>query len=390
VSEKRIVVVGGGFGGFYALKTLSELGVTKRHEVTLIDRSPRFAYLPSLPYLLSKKKTVEDLTEPFEKITKRLGAKFIQGEFAGVSIRESTVVLGNGDRVPYDYLIIAVGATTEYYNIPGAEQTLASWRLEDYLRIQEELKKHEDKCRVCIAGGGLTGVEVAGELAEVLGGENVTIVEKMPYLMPTLNRPKASEIIEKFLSQKGVRIIKGNGVVEASSSHLKLEDSTTLDCDLVIWSLGVKAPSMAFDQPVKTVKRGWIAVKPNLQLQDYTNIYAVGDINHFALDSDCAMKMAEEAILQGKTAAKNIAQQLEGKDPTYTHQPIFLASKPKSLVSVGYNTALMVWENRLLFGKMPYISKMLIETVVMRDIKGKIGGGTATKLESTLLRTISR
>jgi NADH dehydrogenase FAD-containing subunit len=349
-----------------------------------------FAYLPSLPYLLSKKKTVEDLTEPFEKITKRLGAKFIQGEFAGVSIRESTVVLGNGDRVPYDYLIIAVGATTEYYNIPGAEQTLPSWRLEDYLRIQEELKKHGDKCRACIAGGGLTGVEVAGELAEVLGGENVTIVEKMPYLMPTLNRPRASEIIEKFLSQKGVRIIKGNGVVEASSSHLKLEDSTTLDCDLVIWSLGVKAPSIAFDQPVKTVKRGWIAVKPNLQLQDYTNIYAVGDINHFALDSDYAMKMAEEAILQGKTAAKNIAQQLEGKDPTYTHQPIFLASKPKSLVSVGYNTALMVWENRLLFGKMPYISKMLIETVVMRDIKGKIGGGTATKLESTLLRTISR
>jgi NADH dehydrogenase len=390
VDEKRIVVVGGGFGGFYALKTLSELGVSEKHEVTLIDKSRSFAYLPSLPYLLSNKKTIRDLTEPYERISKRLCFKFIQGELAGVSLKESAAVLSNGDRVPFDYLIIAVGATTEYYNIPGAEETLPSWRLEDYLKIEEELKKCGDKCKVCIAGGGLTGVEVAGELAEVLGGENIVVVEKMPHLMPTLNRPKASEMIEKFLVQKGVRIVKNNGVVEASRSHLKLEDSTVLDCDLIIWSLGVRAPSISFDAPVKTANRGWIAVKPSLQLHDYPNVYAVGDVNHFALDSDYAMKMAEEAILQGKTAAKNVAMQLEGKEPIHIHKPIFLASKPKSLVSVGFSTALLVWENRLLLGKMPYIGKMLIESIVMRDVKGQLGGGTAAKLESALLRTISR
>jgi len=235
----------------------------------------------------------------------------------------------------------------------------------------------------------LTGVEIAGELVEVLGGENVVIIEKMPFLMPTLNKPKASEVIEKFMAQKGFKIVKGNGVVEASRNHLKLEDSTVLNCDLVIWSVGVKAPTIFFDLPVKTVKRGWIVVKPNLQLQDYPNVYAVGDINHFALDSDCTIKMAEEAILQGKTAAKNIALQLEGKNPIHTHKPIFLSSKPKSLVSVGFNTALMIWENKLLFGKMPYVSKMFIENIV-RDIKSKIGGGTAAKLESILLRILSR
>jgi len=386
---KKIVVAGGGFGGFYALKTLSGAELGSQHEIVLLDSSDKFVYLPSLPYLLSGKKTVEDITEPFDKISKRLGIEFRKGEVTGISFKDKQIFLRDNDVIEYDYLIIAIGAQVEYFGIPGAENTIPSWRLEHYLEMQKIIASKND-IKIGIVGGGLTGVEIAGELAERLGGEKITIIEKMPYLLPTLNHQKASLAVENFLKSIGVNIVKGDGVKKVEGSTVTLESGQSLEFDAVIWSVGIRAPRLKFDLPVETSGRGWIAVNPNLTVKGVDNVYAVGDITYFAWNSDCAMKMAEEAILQGKTAAKNIMRQLQGLEPSYVHRPIFLNSRPKSLCSVGFNKAVMVWESKILFGRTAYISKMLIENIVMRDIKGKVGGGIATSLESTILKTISR
>lgn len=384
---KRVVVLGGGFAGYYTLKILAQQ--SPGSELTLVDRSDRFVYLPSLPYLLSDKKSVDDITEPFEKIAKRLNATFVKGEVEGVSLRNSQVFLKGGEVLEYDYLVIAIGAQTEYFGIPGAEDTIPSWRLEDYLTMKKVLSTRSEH-KVCIVGGGLTGVEVAGELAEKLGVGRVTLVEKMPCLLPTLNNTKASTLVENFLKSIGVEVIKGDGVKRVEKGSLLLESGKEVSCSTIIWSVGIRAPNIKFDEPVETKGRGWLVVNPTLQLRGHEHVYAVGDINHFEYNSDYSMKMAEEAILQGKTAAKNIARQIEGREPVYTHKPIFLASRPKTLCSMGFNKAIMVWEDKILFGRAPYMSKMLIESVVMRDIRGKMGGGVATTLESTLLRAISR
>ncbi len=386
---KKIVVVGGGFGGFYAIKTLKQSEESNSFEVTLIDKNDRFVYLPSLPYLLSGKKTIEDITEPFEHISRRLGITFIKGEVEGVSLKNKQVLIKGDGAVEFDYLILSAGAQIEYYGIPGAEKTVPSWRLEDYLELKKRVERNPGE-PVCIAGGGLTGVEVAGELAEKLGSNKVILVEKMPHLLPTLNNPKASEVVENFLRASGVRIIKGDGVRQVNDGKLILESGSSLDCAVIVWALGIRANNINFDTPVEVKGRGWLVVNSKLQLKGFKDVYAVGDINHFDYGGDSAMKMAEEAILQGKTAAKNILRQLNGKDPVYEHKPIFLASKPKTLCSVGFNKAIMVWENKILFGRTPYISKMFIESIVMRDVKGKIGGGVATTLESKILRALSR
>lgn len=386
---KKIVVVGGGFGGFYAIKTLKQSEESNSFEVTLIDKNDRFVYLPSLPYLLSGKKTIEDITEPFERISRRLGITFIKGEVEGVSLKNKQVLIKGDGAVEFDYLILSAGAQIEYYGIPGAEKTVPSWRLEDYLELKKLVERNPGE-PVCIAGGGLTGVEVAGELAEKLGSNKVILVEKMPHLLPTLNNPKASEVVENFLRASGVKVIKGDGVRQVNDGKLILESGSSLDCAVIVWALGIRANNINFDTPVEVKGRGWLVVNSKLQLKGFKDVYAVGDINHFDYGGDSAMKMAEEAILQGKTAAKNILRQLNGKDPVYEHKPIFLASKPKTLCSVGFNKAIMVWENKILFGRTPYISKMFIESIVMRDVKGKIGGGVATTLESKILRALSR
>lgn len=383
----RILIVGGGFGGYYAAKTLSsELG--GRGEIVLIDKGDKFAYLPSLPYLLSGKKKTEEISEDYQAIAKRLRITFMKGEVSMVDVERKRLVLADGREEEYDYLVLAAGATTEYYGIPGSDLAVPAWRLEDYLRMLDMLKKKPD--RICVAGGGLTGVEVAGELVEVYGPGKVTLIEKMPNLLPTLNNLKAAEVAEKFLSSKGTSIVKGKGVVRVADGEVYVEGGEKIPCDLVIWSLGVRASPIEFTGKVERVGRGrWVVVKPNLQVPGYDNVYVIGDINHFAFDSDCAMKMAEEAILQGKTAAKNIALQIKGEKPSLTHKPIFLASKPKSLVSLGFNKAILVWERRVSFGRTPYVTKMMIESFVMRDIKGKIAGSFLTTMESKLLKTIS-
>jgi NADH dehydrogenase len=386
----RVVVLGGGFGGFYALKTLSS-ELRGEHELILVDRSERFVYLPSLPYLISRKKSVEDLTERYESIAKRYGARFVKGEAARVDLDARRIELRDGRVLDYDFLIIAAGATTEYYGIPGAEKACPAWRLEDYGRMIEELRKLGEPKNVCVVGGGLTGLEVAGELLEVLGPGRVTIVEKMQMLMPTLNNQRAAEIAERFLESKGARIVKGNGVARVDENELHLERGDRISCDMVIWAVGVRASPVEIQGRVERVGRGgWLRVKQNLQLTSYENVYAIGDINHFAVDSDCAMKMAEEAILQGKTAARNIAMQLRGEKPFLVHRPIFLNSRPKSLVSLGFDRAILVWERRVSFGRTPYLTKMFIEAAVMRDVKGKVAGGLLTSLESSVLKTISR
>jgi len=386
----RIVVLGGGFGGFYALKTLSS-ELRGEHDVILVDRSDRFVYLPSLPYLISRKKSVKDLTESYESIAKRYGAKFVRGEAARVDLDARKVELRDGRELEYDYLIIAAGATTEYYGIPGAEKACPAWRLEDYNRMLEELMKLGEPKNVCVVGGGLTGLEVAGELLEVLGPGKVVVVEKMQMLIPTLSNRRAAEIAEKFLASKGAKIIKGNGVVRVDENELHLERGDKISCDMIVWTVGVRAAPIEIQGRVEQVGRGkWLRVRPNLQLANYENAYAIGDINHFAIDSDCAMKMAEEAILQGKLAAKNIALQLRGEKPSLVHKPIFLVSKPKSLISLGFDRAILVWEGRVSFGRTPYLTKMFIEAAVMRDIKGKVAGSLLTSLESSVLKTISR
>ncbi|MEM0087759.1 MAG: FAD-dependent oxidoreductase, partial [Thermofilum sp.] len=147
----RILIVGGGFGGYYAAKTLSsELG--DKGEIILVDKSDRFAYLPSLPYILSGKKKVEEISESYQAIARRLRVTFIRGEASLVDIERRKLVLADGREEEYDYLVLAAGATTEYYGIPGSELAVPAWRLEDYLRMIDVLRKNPD--RLCVAGGG--------------------------------------------------------------------------------------------------------------------------------------------------------------------------------------------------------------------------------------------
>ncbi len=385
----RIVVVGGGFAGYSAIKTLYKHRIPEKHEVILIDPSPHFVYLPSLPYLITGKKTVEDLTVSFKDITGRLSVEYIRGAAKSIDAESKEVLLEGGETISYDKLILCAGAQPEYYGVPGAETAIPAWRLSHYLRILERLKQGARK--IIVVGGGLTGVEVAGELLERLGPGNITLVEKMDHLLPFLHNEKVSRIAENYLRDKGLNIILGSGVAGVEDGKIvRLEDGSLLEGDAAIWTVGIRASSLEIKPEPQRKGRGWLEVDEYMRVKGVEDIYAAGDTALFSVDGAYACKMAEEAILQGKTAAHNVALELNGLKPQKRHQPIFRSDKSRTLLSMGFDNGIAVWDRIVFSGRLPYTAKMLIETVVMRDIRGKPLGGTLSSLEVLFIKTLNK
>ncbi len=385
----EIVIIGGGFAGYSALKTLHKLGVTDKHNVLLVDPSPKFVYLPSLPYLLTRKKREEEISEPFSRIAERLGAQYLKDAVASVDAEKHVIALGEGEEIGYDKLIVTAGAKPEYYGIKGAESALPAWRLGHYYRILEKIE--EGAGSAIVVGGGLTGIEVAGELLEILGPGNVTLVEKMNLLLPALRHEKASRLAREFLEEKGVRIILGRGVAEVEKGRrVILEDGETLEADLVVWTVGIRAMEIPFTPPPQRSRRGWLLVDEFMRVRGLRDVYAAGDIASVKVDDAYACKMAEEAILQGRVAARNVAAEISGEKPVAVHRPIFRSDRARTLFSMGFNRGVMVWDKIVHRGRLPFTAKMLIEKVVMSDIKGRPLGGVLSELEILFIKTLDK
>ncbi len=384
----RIVVVGGGFAGYSALKTLHKRGVTERHEVVLVDPSTHFVYLPSLPYLLTRKKSIDDITASLGDIARRLGATHVRDAVTHVDAESRRLHLESGEALSYDKLIICAGAQPEYYGVPGAETALPAWRLPHYLRIMDRLERGAG--RIIVVGGGLTGVEVAGELLERLGPGNVTIIERMDHLLPFLNSRKASEIAWKFLHGKGLEIVLGAGVSSVEDGRgVVLDDGRRLEGDAVIWTVGIRASSISIEPEPQRKGRGWLEVDDYLRVQGVKDIYAAGDASLFSVDGAYACKMAEEALLQGRTAAVNVALEIAGAKPAERHTPLFRTDRSRTLLSIGFNKGIAVWDSIVFSGGLPYTAKMLIESAVMRDVKGRMLGDLLTGMEVAFIKTLN-
>ena len=386
---KRIVIVGGGFAGVAAVRTACKLGLTRKQEVVLVDDKGVFEYLPSLPYLLSGKKRAEDVSEPLEPFAKRHGVTLVKDEVVEVDLTSNSLRLAKEGSLDYDYLVLAAGGDVEYFGVKGHEYALPAYRLDDYLRIKQALSAiRESGEKVVVVGGGLTGVEVAGEVAEVLGRGRVVLIEKLSELLPLLGNPEASNAVRELLERIGVNVVTGIGVEEIRKDGVVLENGDYVGAGVVIWSAGIRAARIGFKGELPTRGRGWVLVDRTLGVRGYDNVYAPGDINCFEEDGVYAMKMAEEAALQAEVSVVNIARSMEGRKPV-EHKAVFTTACPKTLASAG-STGIVVWGKRVAVGKFPLTLKFLLEKAMMSMVRGTPGAGSFLRVESFVLRALDR
>ncbi len=365
MTRKKIVLVGGGFAGVEAVIEYHKEKLEDLADIIWIDKNGRFEYLPALPELISEKVSVEDVTGDLEKFAAKFGVEFHRDTVEEVDLDGRTVKTKSGLTLDYDFLILAVGAEPTFFNIKGRENTYPAYHLDDYLKIIDALRELElsKKPRIVVVGAGLTGVEVAGELVDYVKKRSavadIYVVEKVGKAVPFLGNEKASKLVEEYLKSRGVNFLFGKGVTEIKLDGVVLEDGYFLESNMVIWTAGVAPNSLVKNLNLPKKGRGWVVVKPTIQVEGYEEVYAPGDINCAIFDSDVAMKMAEEAMLQAKVAITNIKRTIEGKT-LVKHRIAFSVRSPKSLISLGGNQAVLVYGRRFAHrGRLPYIIKKI-------------------------------
>lgn len=283
----RICILGGGFAGLYTALRLSQLPWTDaKPEIVLVDQRDRFLFLPLLYELVTGELQTWEVAPPFSELLANTGIQFRQGTVAHIDITAHQVQLQDGVTLGYDRLVLALGGETPLTTAPGvAEHALPFRSIDDAYRLQERLRVLEaspaDRIRVAIVGAGYSGVELACKLADRLGDRGrVRLVELSDQILrnsPSFNRDAATKALEK----RGVWIDLETRVTEVTADSLSLDyrgKIDTIPVDIVMWTVGNKVPDFVKSLPLPQSERGQILVTPTLQVVDYPEVFALGDL----------------------------------------------------------------------------------------------------------------
>jgi NADH dehydrogenase len=327
----RVVVVGAGFGGLYAIRGLKKSGF----RVTLIDKNLYSTFQPLLYQVATGGLNPGDVSYAVGGYARQHRARYARGELTAIDPVTRQLTLGDGRQVGYDYLIIATGVSAAHFGIKGAEKytyglytrpdavTLRDRFLADVERLSEG--SPDAQLAVTMVGGGATGVELAGTLAEL--GDGV-IRETFPDVDPARIHVRVvemqSELLTPFdhklraytrdqLVRRGVEVQLDTAIAEVAPDRVILKDGQDLRSDITVWTAGVAAPPGAKAWGLPQGHAGRLETGPDLLVKGHDRIFAVGDI---ALVTDHPTpQLSQPAIQMGLHAARQI-QRLEAGQPT--------------------------------------------------------------------------
>ena len=337
---RQIVVVGGGYGGLALVRRLEAMGLGDY--VTLIDRNASHTVLTEIHQVAAGAEAAAAFQIPFAG----LGAfRFLQAEVTGLQHAERCLLTTAGP-VPYDLLVLAPGGVDTDYGVPGvSEHACTLHSLPEAQAIEQRLAALPTGTPILIAGGGFTGVELAAELGERYGGgENITLVEGAPAILPGLPR-RLQRRARRRLGALGVNVITGERIdrVEAAMAHFA--DGSALPFGLLVWACGVRANPLIARLGIPVDKAGRAVVDANLESL-LPGIYVIGDA------AAGAPPTAQAATQQGAALAVRLAALLAGR--TALVRPVRLLG---ALVALGHGYGAGVVTGLPLTGWVPALLK---------------------------------
>jgi NADH dehydrogenase len=333
----RVVIAGAGFGGLSAARTLAQSPV----DVTIVDRNNYHTFPPLLYQVAAGELEPGDIAYPVRTILRKIpNARFTMAEIKRVDL-ERRIVETEGPELPYDFLILATGTVDHFLMVPGGpEHAFSIKTLEQAIALrnhilgcveQADYEAVEERRRGLLAfavvGGGPTGVETAGALAELIQGPlmkdcrnldfnevRIVLIEATDRLLPTLPEPLGI-YAAKRLREMGVEVRLQSLVDRIASDSLHLQDGSVIPACTTVWAAGVRGEPLAQASGLPTARRGRVAVLPTLQAPDHPEVYVIGDLAYFEQDGSPLAMVAQVALQGGVTAARNIQQQLTGQEP---------------------------------------------------------------------------
>ncbi len=328
----RVVVVGMGFGGLSTVRGLSRAGL----RVTLVDRNVYSTFQPLLYQVATGGLNPSDVAYPLRGFAHKYGARFRRGELTRIDAAAQKIVLADGEEIGYDYLILATGVTAAYYGVTGADKhSLALYTRRDAVALRDHLMAGLERLSagergretfLTVVGGGATGVELAGTLAEL---RNIALATAFPDIdrsrvhvrlveqAPALLTPYAASLREyahRQLLARGIEVRLDATISEITADHVVLAGGERLPSDLTVWAAGITGPDAIKDWGVPQGRGGRIQVGPDLRVSGQARVFAIGDIA--LADGPPVPQLAQPALQMGRFAAEQVVRLEAGKPTT--------------------------------------------------------------------------
>ena len=384
MNKPKVVILGGGFGGLAAARALH-----KTADVTVVDRHNYQTFLPLLYQVSTAGLAADHVAYPIRGALRKTPVKFRMGSPISIDHKNKEVKLDSSELLKFDHLIVALGSVTADFGIAGVKEfTLGMKTVSEALTIRAEImRRFEDLCRfeddtklsITVVGGGPTGVEMAGAIAELIRGPlksdqanaaahiDITLIEAGPRLLPPF-APSLSARTKKDLEKLGVKVLLNAAVQEVEHRKIKLKDGTTIASEITIWAAGVKGSDAMGQLNLPTVANR-VAVDPTMQVKNYPNVWALGDIAAaIGKDGNTLPMVAPVAIQQGKFIAKQIMrisknQKLEN----------FKYLDKGSMATIGRNKAVVQVKSLKISGAIAWLIWLWLHLFYLLGGRNKIG-----------------
>lgn len=354
---KNIVILGAGYGGVLTALTARKYLTEKDAKITIVNKYPTHQIITELHRLAAGNVSEQRIALPLKKLFKGKNVDIIVSEVESFSAEKKNVKLSNGDTLTYDILVVALGSVTGYFGIPGlAENSLILKSVEDANHIRQHIKarlqayaetKDPADATILIGGGGLTGVELVGELADELPAwikkygirpdeVKLLLVEAGPKILPVLP-DELIEVAQKSLEARGVEFLIGLPVVGVEGNVVSLKDGTTITTNTFVWTGGVAGNPVLEDSGLE-LSRGRATVNEYLQSTSHEDVFVVGDSAvAFNEDGRPYAPTAQNAWQMGELVGYNVFAYLNGK-----HMETFNPTDSGTLASLGRKYAVAI------------------------------------------------
>jgi NADH:ubiquinone reductase (H+-translocating) len=373
----KIVVVGAGYAGIFLCTNLSSK-LKDIAEIILIDRNDYHQLMQEIHLVASGFRTSEQLKIPISSLIYGKKIKFIQSNVKKILPDKKAIVL-DSEEIEYDELIICLGSSTKYFNIPGADKyTLPLRSIYDASIIYDhisEIIKEEKKNNIVIVGAGATGISLGSALAEMINlsknkdNIKVNIIEATPTILYGWDL-KVKNKVEDILKKKGIRIFHNSLVERVDENTLFLKDGLEIKSSLIIWTAGVKGFNIDIEPTIEKTNDGRIIVDEYCKTIQYDNIYSIGDIAAMKNSKGVLYPpLAQIAVRQARYLADYISEYYINK---IVPKEKFDYEIKAQILSVGNNEYVGLLNNYVVSGD---IAKMIEEFTKNTYIKSLKTGG---------------
>lgn len=331
--RSHVVILGGGFGGLTTAKSLRRANV----DITLIDQRNHHLFQPLLYQVATAALNPSDIAVPIRRILrKQRNASVLLAEAVGVDTKRKQVLLSDG-AVPYDFLILATGVTHSYFGHPEWAKAAPGLKtIDDALEIRKRIllafesaewetdpSRQEAWLTFIIVGGGPTGVELAGAIAEIarhvmtrdfrkINPEKarVLLMEAGPRILPGFSQDLSQRAAEA-LSRLGVEVFTGHPVTALDDGGATIGDET-VEARTILWAAGVEGSPLARSLGVPLDPGGRVPIQPDLSVAGAPGLFVIGDLASLKQDGKPLPALAPVAVQEGRHAAKNILRTIQG------------------------------------------------------------------------------